>query len=102
MPHFVHDFADQLAAELDNSRRELERVLDRTEALAELHSRALDLAAELKRPLTTQDLFQSGRNEKERAALRLLADRVAGDSGGNPAYDDSSRPVGHLETGAGF
>jgi len=102
MPHFVHDFADQLANELDESRRELGRVLDRTDALAALHVRALDLAAELKRPVTADDLFRSGRDEKERAALRLLADRVAGRPGGDPAYEDDGILGGHLETGAGF
>jgi len=101
MPYFVHDFADQLASELDESRRELERVLDRTDALAALHTRALDLAAELKRPVTADDLFRSGRDEKESAALRLLADRVAG-PGGNPAHDDLPGLGGRLDSGAGL
>ena len=102
MPYFVHDFADQLASELAASRHELGRVLDRTEALAALHSRALDLAAELKRPVTADDLFGSARDEKERASLRLLADRVAGHPGGNPASDADAILGGRLESGAGF
>lgn len=101
MPHFVHDFVDHLAGELAASRGELERVLDRTEALAALHSRALDLAAELKRPMTAEDLFGAWRNERERAELQLLAERATS-RGGNPASEDGRGAGGHLETGAGF
>jgi len=112
VPHFVDDFADRLARELRESRRELGRVRDRTEALATLHARALDLAASLNRPVTADDLFTSHGNEEERAALQTLARRVLqeeaaddfdlDDLSGNPAFDGTSTLGGHLDTGAGF
>lgn len=100
MPHFVEDFVDQLGTELAKSRVEQERVLERTEALAALHSRALDLAAELNRPMSAHDLFQSARTERERAELQLLAERATSRAG-DPAYGNGRDPGGHLETGAG-
>ena len=101
MPHFAYDFVDQLAVELGNSRPELERVLDRTEALAALHARALDVAAELNRPVTAKDVFASGHNEKERAQLQLLAERATS-KGGNPASADRGDGGGRSESGAGL
>jgi len=101
MPRFVHDFVDQLAAELASSRRELEGVLERTDALAALHARALDLAAELKRPLTAEDLFGRVSSEKERAQLQLLVARATA-WGGNPAFEVGRGAGGRLESGAGL
>lgn len=101
MPHFVEDFVDQLGTELAKSRVELEHVLERTEALAALHSRSLDLAAELNRPMTAHDLFQSARTERERAELQLLAERATARAG-KPAYEDGRDPGGRPETGAEF
>lgn len=101
MPHFAYDFVDQLARELAASRRELEVVLERTEALAALHARALDVAAELNRPVTAKDVFACGRNEKERAELQLLAERATS-TGGNPASAQVRPAGGRLESGAGL
>jgi hypothetical protein len=101
MPTFVPDFGDWLESELRDSRDRLDLVLERTEALAELHTHALDLAVRLKKPLTIEDVFQSPKTEKEKAHLRLLADRITREGeGGQPAYEVGGERGNHLETGA--
>ena len=79
MDDLSFDFLTQVEDELNESRRALRRVLDRTEALAELHSRALRVQQELRRPITERDVFQSPRDEEERARLDLLVDRITGE-----------------------
>ena len=82
------DFLDWIEDELTSARREAAHYIDRAEALAALRSRALPIAQRLRRPLTVDDVFAS-RDERERAELRALADRVTG--GGDPADDVLNR-----------
>jgi hypothetical protein len=102
MPHFVNDFADDLARELAHAREILEGALDRADALAALHARALDVAAAQRRPVTIDDVFRSAKNEHERAELQLLANRITGDAGGNPASADRVIRRGHVESVSGL
>jgi hypothetical protein len=85
----LNDFLDWIEVELTTARREAARHIDRAEALAVLRSRALPVAQRLRRPLTVDDVFASSRDERERAELRALADRVTG--GGDPADDVLNR-----------
>lgn len=99
------DFLDWIEDELASARREAARHVDRAEALAVLRSRALPIAQRLRRPLTPDDVLASSRDERERAELRALADRVTGDrvtGGGDPADDISIREGHHSESGAAF
>jgi hypothetical protein len=101
MPYFASDFADWLDEELAASRRVLQRVLVRTEALAALRSRAFDLSAESKRPISPDDLFGSARTERERAELQVLADLVL-NTRDETGLDDRESERTHADTGAGF
>jgi len=94
MPHFADDFVDHLARELNESRRMLTRVLDRTDALATLHAYAVEMSQRLQRPLTAHDLLTSHRDERERAELRLLVQRIAPLAGDLPASAPEERAVG--------
>lgn len=103
MPTFVPDFVDDLERELEDARERLAWLLERTEALAELHAYAYDLAARLKKPLSADDVFGSAQTEKERAQLRLLADRItAPEPGGHLVSDEGEGAGTQLETGAGL
>jgi hypothetical protein len=92
----LNDFLDWIEVELTPARREAARHIDRAEALAVLRSRALPVAQRLRRPLTVDDVFASSRDERERAELRALADRVTG--GGEPADEISG--VGGTQPGS--
>lgn len=72
------DFLGQVEDELAESRRDLRRTMERTQALAELRSRALEVQQELRRPITERDVFQP-RDEEDRALLDLLVDRITGE-----------------------
>lgn len=87
MPYFVGDFLDDLERELARQRRVASREVDRADALAQLRTRALSVAADLKRPITVEDVFSSAKDERERAELSALADRITREQepGGNPA-----------------
>lgn len=72
------DFLGQVEDELAESRRDLRRTMERTQALAELRSRALEVQQELRRPITERDVFQP-RDEEDRALLDLLVNRITGE-----------------------
>jgi hypothetical protein len=82
---YLGDFLDELERELVVSRRDLARQVDRTQALADLRTRALSVSAALKREITVEDVFSSAKDEKERAELRALVDRIA------PPVEEDSR-----------
>jgi hypothetical protein len=103
MPTFAHDFLDVIERELEEERERLARLVDRVEALAELQTYAYDLATQLKKPLSIEDVLGSGKTEHQRAKLRSLADRItATEPGGHPAHRDGHDGGTLLETGAGF
>ena len=103
MPTFVPDFVDALEQELATERERLARLLNRIEALTELHDYAYDLAARLRKPLTVEDVFDSGHSEQQRAKLRALAERItASEQGGIPAYDSTGDGGNSSESGAEF
>lgn len=79
MPYIVGDFLDDLERELVASRRDLARRVERVEALAELRSIALTVSSDLQRAITAEDVFSSATNERQRAKLQSLADRVTQD-----------------------
>lgn len=72
------DFLGQVEDELAESRRDLRRTMERTQALADLRSRALEVQQELRRPITERDVFQP-RDEEDRALLDLLVNRITGE-----------------------
>ena len=72
------DFLGQLESELAESRAELARVIERTQALADLRSRAIRVQGELNRPVTDRDVFKA-RDEEDRALLDLLVTRITGE-----------------------
>jgi predicted nucleic acid-binding protein len=73
------DFLGQVETELAESRRTLRRALERTQALAELHSRAVEVQQKLRRPITGRDVFNNPRDEEDRAWLDLLVTRITGE-----------------------
>jgi hypothetical protein len=79
MDDLSFDFLTQVEDELNESRRDLRRVLDRTEALAQLHSRAVEVQQKLRRPITGRDVFNNPRDEEDRALLDLLVTRITGE-----------------------
>ena len=89
MPYVVGDFLDMLERELLPSRRDLAQRIDRVEALAQLRSHALSVSADLQRAISVDDVFSSAKDERERAFLKSLANRIAGEEtpGGNPAHE---------------
>jgi hypothetical protein len=93
----VADFLTWIEDELDRERDEAARHIDRADALAELRSRALPVAASLRRPLTPEDVFSSAQNEHERAEIRALALRA---TGGDPANEVQRRAGSHFDSGA--
>jgi len=72
------DFVTQVEDELAESRRTLRHAVERTHALAELRSRALEVQEELRRPITERDVF-APRDEEDRAWLDLLVTRITGE-----------------------
>lgn len=74
------DFLGQLESELADSRAELGRVMERTQALADLRSRAIRVQGELGRPITERDVFKA-RDEEDRALLDLLVARITDNEG---------------------
>ena len=70
------DLLAGIEQELANSRTELERLVDRTEALAELQRICLAVAARERRPISDADVY-AGRGEEEQAAIRVLFRRAA-------------------------
>jgi len=100
MPHFVDDFVDDLERELANARRDAAAYVDRAEALAALHSHAVDLSARLQRPLSADDLFRHAKDENERAQLQALTDRVTRITRDGSGLSPAHGPGGRLDTGA--
>ncbi len=97
MPYYADDFVDHLARELSQSRRMLTRVLDRTDALATLHAHAVEMSQREQRPLTAHDVLTSHRDERERAELLLLVQRISSSDrleGGIPASTLEESAVG--------
>jgi hypothetical protein len=91
MPYIVGDFLDQVERELVRARRDLARRVDRVEALAALRSLALSVSADLQRAITAEDVFTQAKDERERARLQALTDRITrGDEepGANPASSE--------------
>ena len=76
------DFLEHLERELHHAREDLACRVDRTEALDELRYRALTVWQQQKqRPLRVEDVFYgAAKDEKERAELRSLAERIWGTS----------------------
>jgi hypothetical protein len=74
------DFLGQLESELAESRAELTRVIERTQALADLRSRAIRVQGELRRPITEHDVLKP-RDEEDRAWLDLLVTRITDNEG---------------------
>jgi hypothetical protein len=89
MTPLVHDFLDEVEHELVAQRRRAAREVDRADALYHLRNRALSASAALGRAITAEDVFSSAKDEKERAEVQALVDRIASpDPGGNPAHDE--------------
>lgn len=74
----MNDLLDWIESELERERDEAAGHIDRADALAQLRSHLLPVAATLRRPLTPDDLYVSCEDERERAEVRALAERVAG------------------------
>jgi hypothetical protein len=90
--YLVGDFLDELDHELGVARDVAARAVDRADALNEFRSRAIAVATVLHRSISAQDVFDAAKNERERAELRALADRITQDAGGDPAISDATRP----------
>lgn len=95
----LNDLLDWIEAELDREREAAARHVDRADALAQLRTRALPIAASLRRPLTPDDLFAAARDEHERAELRALADRA---TRGEPASANSNGAGTYVGSGVAF
>jgi hypothetical protein len=73
-----HDFRDEVARELRATYRELAGDRERIAALEELERLAIELAAELRRPLTVFDVIQETSDATERERRRALVRRLRG------------------------
>jgi hypothetical protein len=67
-----HDFRDEVVRELRASYRELAGDRERIAALEELERLAIELAAELRRPLTVFDVIRSAPDTGERVRRMAL------------------------------
>jgi hypothetical protein len=72
------DFLDELAFELDASRREVDRQVERLAALCELQRAAAAAVRDLRRPITIVDVLAAGRDQPDRDRLSELARRLRG------------------------
>lgn len=97
----IGDFLDQLEDELVRQRRLAAAHVDRADALAAFRNRALAVASDLERAITVEDVFASATNERERAELAALADRITALGSEPPPAQDESAEY-HLETGEGL
>lgn len=77
MTELPFDFLSALDEELARARDELARRVDRVEALAELRSLALTIAARERRAVSVSDVVSAGGGEQERARVRALMQRAA-------------------------
>ncbi len=75
-----HDFRDEVARELRACYRELAGDRARLSALEELERLTLELAAELRRPLTVFDVVRSASTAAERERRRALVRALRGGS----------------------
>jgi len=75
------DFCDEVARELQASYAELAGGKARVAALEELERLSLELAAELRRPLTVFDVVRSAPTAAERERRRALVQSLRGGSG---------------------
>jgi hypothetical protein len=99
MPKFRDDFLDLLDREIVEQRQLAARAVDRADALVTLRSYCVDLSTRLNRRLTADDVFyKHARDERERAELRSLADRI--DQGGEPASEGERGGGRPLDSGA--
>lgn len=71
------DFRIEVEDELAEAREVAVKAVDRADALAELRRYVLEEEAELGRPVSVRDVFET-RDETKRARLTALADRIAG------------------------
>ena len=67
-----HDFRDEVVRELEASYRELADDRERIAALEELERLSIELAAELRRPLTVFDVIRAAPDAGERARRMAL------------------------------
>lgn len=96
----MNDLLDWIESELDRERAEAAAHIDRAEALVALRSHLLPAAATLRRPLTPDDLYASCSDERERAEVRALAERITGR--GEPAIEVFPRLGHRVGSGVAF